>query len=101
MTSIANNHGMKESFVINGLAGERKLRGDIPVRGAKNDALKVLAASFLFKDTVAITNVPDIADIEALSDLIQDIGARVVRSERRVEVAAPSDANTVLDRVMT
>lgn len=92
---------MKESFVINGLVGERTLRGDIPVRGAKNDALKILAASFLFKDTVAITNVPDIADIGALSDLIQDLGARVVRTERRIEVTAPSETSTILNRVMT
>ncbi len=92
---------MKESFVIKGLAGERKLSGDIPVRGAKNDTLKVLAAAFLFNDTVAVTNVPDIDDIEALSNLIQDLGARVVRTERRIEVTAPHETSTVLDRVMT
>ena len=36
---------MKESFVINGLGGEHTLKGEIPVRGAKNDALKILAAA--------------------------------------------------------
>lgn len=101
MASIANNHGMKESFVINGLAGERTLRGDIPVRGAKNDALKILAASFLFQDTVAITNVPDIDDIGALSNLMQSLSARVVRTDRRIEVTTPSEVDTTLDRVMT
>lgn len=88
---------MKESFVITGLAGEHTLKGEIPVRGAKNDALKVLAASFLFKDTVTITNVPDIDDIGALSGLIEGLGAKVVRSGRTIEVTAPSDTSAVLD----
>ncbi len=92
---------MKESFVINGLGGQHTLNGDIPVRGAKNDALKIMAASFLFKDTVAITNVPDIDDIGALSALMQSLGARVARAERRVEVSAPTETDTTLDRVMT
>ncbi len=96
-------HFMKESFVIKGLAGEHTLKGDIPVRGAKNDALKIMAASFLFKDTVAITNVPNIDDIGALSNLMEDLGARVVHLEkdRRVEVTVPSEMDTVLDCVMT
>ena len=92
---------MRESFVINGFAGEHKLRGDVPVRGAKNDALKILAASFLFKDAVAVTNVPDIDDIGALSALMQSLGARVARAERRVEVSTPTETDTTLDRVMT
>lgn len=92
---------MKESFVIQGLAGEHTLRGDIPVRGAKNDALKILAASFLFKDAVTVTNVPDIDDIGALTNLIQDIGAQVTREGRCIKVLIPSKVNTTLDRVMT
>ena len=91
---------MKESFVVDGLAGERTLRGDIPVRGAKNDALKILAASFLFKDTVAISNVPDIDDIGAMANLIQDLGSTIVRGDRTVEVTAPSADATKLDRTM-
>ncbi|MFA6408543.1 MAG: UDP-N-acetylglucosamine 1-carboxyvinyltransferase [Candidatus Paceibacterota bacterium] len=91
---------MKESFVVNGLAGERTLKGDIPVRGAKNDALKILAASFLFKDTVEITNVPAIDDIGALSNLIQDLGSTVLRTDRGVAVTAPNDTSAKLDRTM-
>jgi len=91
---------MKESFVVNGLAGERTLRGDIPVRGAKNDALKILAASFLFQDTVTIENVPDIDDIGAMANLVQDIGSAVVRTERSIAVTAPSTTSTKLDRTM-
>lgn len=91
---------MKESFVITGLGGAHALKGDIPVRGAKNDALKVLAASFLFSDTVPVVNAPDIEDITALTNLITDLGAHVERAERRIEVTAPTDTSTVLDRVM-
>lgn len=91
---------MKESFVVTGLAGEHTLHGDIPVRGAKNDALKILAASFLFRDTVQIENVPDIDDIGALSNLLQDLGSTVVRTDHHIEVTAPTTTSTKLDRTM-
>lgn len=91
---------MKESFVINGLAGAHTLKGEIPVRGAKNDALKVLAASFLFSDTLVAENVPHIADIEALGHLVEDLGAKVVREDRRLEVSVPAAMETKLDRTM-
>ena len=53
----------KEQFIINGLAGKHLLSGTISVRGAKNAALKALAASLLFKNTVTVRNVPEIEDI--------------------------------------
>jgi len=35
---------MRERVVVEGVAGEKKLKGDVVVRGAKNAALKFLAA---------------------------------------------------------
>jgi len=52
------------------------------VNGAKNDALKVLPASFLFKDELTIKNIPHISDIDAMSKLITELGAVVKRDDR-------------------
>lgn len=68
---------MKEVFLIKGLAGARKLLGKIPVRGAKNAALKVMAASILFGDKLTMKNVPEIEDVNRMGDLLTDLGADV------------------------
>ncbi|MFA6197891.1 MAG: UDP-N-acetylglucosamine 1-carboxyvinyltransferase [Patescibacteria group bacterium] len=54
--------------------GGSQLRGEIDVRGAKNHALKVIAATILTSDPCRITNLPRIADIEALLTIISDMG---------------------------
>ncbi len=51
-------------FIINGLAGERKLKGSISINGAKNAALQAFAFSLLFKDEVVLKNVPEIEDVK-------------------------------------
>lgn len=88
---------MKHSFRIEGLGGERTLVGDIPVHGAKNDALKILAASLLFRDVVHIGNVPDVTDVTALVDVLTDMGAHISRGKTQLSISAPEKANTTLD----
>jgi UDP-N-acetylglucosamine 1-carboxyvinyltransferase len=61
---------MKSRFVVEGLAGKKTLRGTIAVRGAKNAALKALAASVLFEDAVAFENLPDIEDVKRMQELL-------------------------------
>lgn len=89
---------MKASFTIKGLAGEKSLRGEIPVRGAKNDVLKVMASSFLFKDTLHISNVPNIDDVNSLLNLIQSLGAKTLHTGDTIEISAPSSTPMRLDR---
>ena len=61
---------MKSRFVVEGLAGHKKLRGTIAVKGAKNAALKALAATVLFEDTVPFENLPDIEDVKRMQELL-------------------------------
>src|SRR3989344_3466617 len=61
---------MKSRFVVEGLGGKKTLRGTIAVKGAKNAALKALAASVLFDDAVAIENLPDIEDVKRMQELL-------------------------------
>ena len=90
---------MRESFRITGLGGEHTLTGEIPVRGAKNDTLKIMAASLLFEDTVRVTNVPEVADVTALAELLTDIGTTISRAknDRSISLVAPEHAHTTLD----
>lgn len=71
---------MKSRFVVEGLAGRKALRGVIPVRGAKNAALKALAASVLFEDAVAYENLPDIEDVKRMQELLEG-GLPVLRKD--------------------
>src|SRR3954464_7835856 len=61
-----------ESFVIE---GGRSLPGRIQAAGNKNGALPILAASLLTSETVTLRNVPRIADVETMLELLNDVGA--------------------------
>jgi UDP-N-acetylglucosamine 1-carboxyvinyltransferase len=67
----------KDTFHITGLGGAYTLEGEIPVGGAKNAALKMVAASLLFADELTLKNVPDIEDIHRIADLLEDMGVSV------------------------
>lgn len=79
----------EELFVIR---GEHMLSGDIPVRGAKNDALSLMAASLLFKEPVTLSNIPDILDIERMTAMLSGIGIRIGRNRdtRMITIHAPA-----------
>ena len=64
------------SFVIE---GGRRLSGEITPQGAKNEALQVICAVILSKETVRITNVPEILDVKNLIALLQEMGVKVER----------------------
>ena len=55
------------------------LRGEVVIPGAKNSVLKLMAATLLADGEFTLTNVPDIADVGIMAELLQAIG---VRSER-------------------
>src|SRR3989344_7139092 len=69
-------------FVING--STKALFGSISVGGAKNDALKGLAATLLVDGVVEMQNVPRIEDIFRANELLIKLGARVSKEHKRV-----------------
>lgn len=62
------------TFVIE---GGHKLHGAITPQGAKNEALQVLCAVLLTKETVILNNLPDILDVNNLIDLLVSMGVTV------------------------
>jgi UDP-N-acetylglucosamine 1-carboxyvinyltransferase len=63
-----------EKFVIEGGV---PLSGTIVPAGNKNGALPILAACLLTEDEVILRNVPRIRDVEAMTLLLEQLGARV------------------------
>ncbi len=62
------------SFIIE---GGHKLQGDITPQGAKNEALEVLCAVLLTRETVTISNIPEILDTLNLIELMRKMGVEV------------------------
>jgi len=56
------------------IIGGRPLYGEIPISGAKNSALKVMAAALLTDQPLTLTNVPRLADVEMLLKLLAQHG---------------------------
>jgi UDP-N-acetylglucosamine 1-carboxyvinyltransferase len=56
------------------------LTGTVDVPGAKNSVLKLMATTILCDGTFELTNVPDIADVAILADLLAAIGVETVRT---------------------
>lgn len=50
------------------------LRGTVSVPGAKNSVLKLMAATLLAPGRYRLTNVPDIADVDTMCDLLAALG---------------------------
>jgi UDP-N-acetylglucosamine 1-carboxyvinyltransferase len=59
--------------------GGQPLNGSIVPQGAKNEALQVISAVLLTQDTVTISNIPDILDVQKLIDLLRSINVQVQR----------------------
>lgn len=60
-----------DTFVIK---GGKPLTGDVSIGGAKNVALKVLIASLLTDDELVIENVPLLADVFSLLEVLKSLG---------------------------
>ncbi|MDO4262420.1 MAG: UDP-N-acetylglucosamine 1-carboxyvinyltransferase [Eubacteriales bacterium] len=68
-----------EQYIIK---GGIPLNGEVEIGGAKNAALAILAAASMTDETVHIDNLPDVRDINALLEAMEEIGARVNRISR-------------------
>jgi UDP-N-acetylglucosamine 1-carboxyvinyltransferase len=55
--------------------GGRRLEGEVVLSGAKNSALKLLAASLLTTDTCVIRRVPRITDVATMVTMLRALGA--------------------------
>ena len=59
------------------IRGGRPLSGSIPISGAKNAALPLMAASLLTDEPLILTNLPHLADISTLATLLGQLGVEI------------------------
>jgi UDP-N-acetylglucosamine 1-carboxyvinyltransferase len=79
--------------------GGRSLRGEITPQGAKNEALQVICAVLLTPEKVTIKNIPDIADVSKLIELLGSMGVKITKEGESTWVFQASDVN--LDYLLT
>ena len=72
------------------VTGGRPLAGEVRVGGAKNSALKLMAASLLAPGITTIRNVPDISDVALMAEVLAHLGAVVVRTDHSLTIDATS-----------
>jgi UDP-N-acetylglucosamine 1-carboxyvinyltransferase len=63
------------------ITGGARLEGEIPISGAKNSAIKLMAASLLTDQPLRLTNMPRLADTRFLGRLLERLGVRVIELE--------------------
>src|ERR1700739_360428 len=61
------------------IRGGQRLKGSVQVAGAKNAALKMLAAGLLTREELTLRNVPHLADITTMTRLLAAMGVNVRR----------------------
>lgn len=83
------------------VTGGRRLSGTVPVQGAKNAVLPILAATVLIDGSCELENCPALRDVTASLNILRHLGCRVEQEGDRVRVDATGAAGcTVSDRLM-
>jgi UDP-N-acetylglucosamine 1-carboxyvinyltransferase len=78
-----------DAFIVR---GGRRLDGEVVVSGAKNSALKLLAAALLAEGTSHLRNVPDIVDVHTMIAMLEHLGARTGRrADDELAITVPGD----------
>jgi UDP-N-acetylglucosamine 1-carboxyvinyltransferase len=68
------------------IEGGNKLKGSVRISGAKNSAVALIPATILAESPVIIDGLPNISDVQILSDLLEEIGGTVSLNESEIIV---------------
>ena len=82
MNSFYSIHGMK------------RLEGTVTISGAKNAAVAIIPAAILAGEPCVLENLPNIADVESLRDILRGLGAKVDMTEGGCMRIDPSTIDT-------
>ena len=79
------------------IKGQRRISGSFTPSGNKNAALPMLAASLLTDEPVTLHNLPLIADVRVMLELLAGLGVDVLLKDRSVTLRAERVRKTRLD----
>ena len=74
--------------------GGHALRGGVHVSGAKNSALKLMAATLLAPGVTTLTNVPNISDVHVMGKVLKGLGATIEVADEHTLVIDTSSADS-------
>ena len=69
------------------VVGGTSLRGDVTIHGAKNSVLKLMAVTLLAPGKSTIRNVPNIADVAMMAELLERLGCSITRDLARESIS--------------
>lgn len=83
-----------DKFII---TGQKKLSGTVKINGAKNHALKVMAASLLTDQSFIIKKIPNIEDVLRMKELLRGVGCDIDET-KNTSFTTKKVFNHVLDK---
>ncbi len=81
----ASQESLKQRLNV---SGGHALKGTLRVRGAKNSALVLMTASLLSEETIELTNIPSLTDIDGMSAILEALGVQVDRQSDCIRLTA-------------
>ena len=83
------------------IEGGHKLSGTIQISGAKNSVVALIPAAILCDETVTISNVPDITDVDDLESILVHLNAKIIRTKGKVEITSSDIINKEITETLS
>ena len=77
--------------------GGKKLNGEVTISGAKNSAVALIPGTILCDETVTLSNVPNISDVDALEDILNYLNAKIDRKDDEIVISSENIINKKID----
>lgn len=78
------------------IVGNKKLSGEVVISGAKNSAVALIPASILCDESVTLSNVPNISDIDDLEEILTFLGVNLNRDRDVVYINDTAMVNKMI-----
>lgn len=82
MTSASSESNLDKIIVTGG----RKLSGEVRISGAKNSVLPIIVATLLAEGRCVLEDVPRLADVQIIKDVLESLGADITFADNTMEV---------------
>jgi len=73
------------------IEGNHQLNGEIKVKGAKNAVLKQMVLPILSEGEYTLTNIPNIADVLYMQEVLQVLGINTELTENKLSIQSPAN----------
>ncbi len=82
VTSASSESNLDKIIVTGG----RKLSGEVRISGAKNSVLPIIVATLLAEGRCVLEDVPRLADVQIIKDVLESLGADITFTDNTMEV---------------